>query len=182
MRRFVVVAAAVLCMSVSGFAQALRIGVDTGFISLGDVDDENALGGVHLIGVISDIFSFELSGSVFQDEGDVAGGVPVDIETVTIAATARASYPLSDAMAAYGGAGVSVNNFNDDGDVSFDSTIGYHLTAGIDYTLGEDWSLFGELRYAFLSLEGDIETGVAKQDFDDGYDVGIFRVGISYIL
>jgi opacity protein-like surface antigen len=77
--------------------------------------------------------------------------------------------------------GISMN-----ADVDVDNEVGFHVGAGLNFPLQNNWELFAEYRYTFLELEGDISVsamGITEsRSLEGDYDFGLLKVGVNYLF
>jgi len=81
-------------------------------------------------------------------------------------------------------------------DVNVDDAIGYHACAGLTLALSDSVELFGEYRFTWLDMEGDMSVNLTatlngtvveqlseSQKLDEGsYDFGLARIGVNIQL
>lgn len=68
-----------------------------------------------------------------------------------------------------------------------DNKIGFHVCAGVEVALTETIELFGEYRYTFCKVKGDISLNVPgivnmEESFSDNYNFGIAKVGVNFLF
>jgi opacity protein-like surface antigen len=132
--------------------------------------------------------SVELAGALFGDELQVpladrslrfTGDTNFDNQTVWL--SARYAYPLTHALAVYGGAGISYYRFDpdpqhvlvdsetlDEGffvtsaplDINADDEFGFHAAVGLQAALTRNIELFGEYRYIFIDRTVELAATV----------------------
>jgi hypothetical protein len=141
-------------------------------------------------------FTLELSVQGFDVGVDgnfpdgLSGG---DLRIIPIQLSIKKYFPFQSNTFAYfaGGIGYYLNSFTL-GDTRFnreeevESTLGYHLGAGIEYLFKRNMALILEVKYFFMSTNGswsytDPITGTQSGQFNDvKMDTAVFGIGISY--
>ncbi|MGD8535347.1 MAG: OmpW family outer membrane protein, partial [Candidatus Aminicenantes bacterium] len=141
-------------------------------------------------------FALELSVQGFDSGVDgnfpdgLSGG---DLRIIPIQLSLKKHFPFQSNTFAYftGGIGYYINSFTL-GDTRFnreeavESTLGYHLGAGIDYFFRGNLTFKLEAKYFFMSTNGtwsytDPVTGPESGQFNDiKMDSALFGIGISY--
>lgn len=175
------------------FGAGLMIGAS---FPAGDHYNSAAYFNVHFS--IKTVEEFTLEFSVQGFDVGVDGNFPDglsggDLRIIPIQLSLKKYFPFQSNTFAYftGGIGYYFNSFTL-GDTSFnreesvESTLGYHLGAGIEYFFKGNLALILEVKYFFMSTNGswsytDPVTGPESGQFNDiKMDSAVFGIGISY--
>lgn len=141
------------------------LGLRAGFHKARDADEGTWLGGVQLRLGMGEVLALEGSIEVRRDE--FLDGV-AKILSYPVQATLLV-YLMKSEMSLYllGGLGWYYSKISFDSslgvDDETDSDVGFHIGAGVDFGLGEDTSVNGDIRYIFLDPDSD---NLENEDFD----------------
>lgn len=132
----------------------------------------------------------------------------IERDTLAFQATARPELPLADRFGLYAGGGIGFysegiddslqtttsTDFTDFGSTTTDSADGedawgYHVLVGVQCVVLDNTELFGEYRWQVVdssidvesevrSVEGELEAGTSSTI--DGFDHGMFRIGLNF--
>ncbi|MDL1978801.1 MAG: porin family protein [Deltaproteobacteria bacterium] len=189
-----------VCVAVTSHAQEMRsrAGAHGAYSVGGDIEESKAGFGAQAELAVNSNFSIELALSRFSDEYNEAGiSLEQDLTTIGVSAVYRAAlgenvhgyliggldYNIVDMDASIDPAvyGISMN-----ADVDVDNEVGFHVGAGLNFPLQNNWELFAEYRYTFLELEGDISVsamGITEsRSLEGDYDFGLLKVGVNYLF
>jgi opacity protein-like surface antigen len=103
---------AVLAFVGMAHAGGFSVGGHGAYTLGGDIENEDFGYGAQVGVDISDMFSVELSGTMFSEEYDADTFGDLDVDAQHIALTARAEIPVRDVLALYVGGGISYNMFD----------------------------------------------------------------------
>lgn len=211
-KAWIIISMTVLCMAGVVHAQTVglsRLGLHGSYSLGGDVEDsEFGFGGQVEMSVTPNVF-VELAVSHFSDEPvrtrpAVRETMELDLTTIGLSAILRG--PLTDWIQGYVSAGVNYNIPDTDTrvaptqeiwtphtvEIDLDNRFGYHIAAGLNYPVHENWELFVEYRYTFLKLKGDWTAtiphtldGVSWEHVDvvsykEDYNFGLVKLGVNY--
>lgn len=163
----------------------LKVGPHLGVTLGGDVEEPGLVYGAQAVLQLTDVFSFELSGYMFEDESDdsdLGMDFEIDMEATAVALAMRAGKSFSEDLYAYLSGGIayymvdvdtSVDtagladvlgvpglavDWQADGDV--DDEFGFSIGAGLQFNVATQVELFVDFRYVFLELEVEIAQDV----------------------
>ncbi len=168
----------IIMTSLTGYAMELpanlRAGVHGAYSEGGDLAGSEFGFGGQVEFSINDHLGVELAITHFSDEPVWRNDL--DVTTVGLSAIGRA--PLFDKINAYVLGGVNYNFLSLSSPFArdIDDDFGFHLGGGLGFEIAEQWELFTEYRYTFLSA--DVSTRWAKTSED--IDFGLFKLGVNY--
>lgn len=189
MKKILVAAVSLLVSMTLCQAQSFKAGLHGGYTAGGDVEDKGFAYGAQGEVMFNDLFSVELAGTGFTDSGDGA-----DLKVKSFGLTAKCGMKPCKKSRVYGGAGLDYNMFDASSntalisDVDMDNKVGFHFCAGIEVGLADNVELFGEYRYTFVKLAGDVTVneglglGSMVVPVDEDYNFGVIKIGVNFLF
>ena len=191
----------------------------------GDVKKSKTGFGIQAESILNENLSVELALSSFSDEyadeysyyneyigenlASGTGSLKLNLTTIGISSIYRISFAPGGNVYLLGGINYNIVDLSGslDGEVlgyslhanldsDLSNEIGYHIGAGLNFPLMDNWNLFAEYRYTFLKLKGDFKWDATmyfeeysetehfeiSEKFDSDYDFGLVKIGIKYIF
>ena len=172
----------------------------------GDVVESKYGFGIQTENSINEFLSTELALSGFRDgineeiyfgNESITTTVNLNIITIGISAIFRISKGYLLGGFNYNVANIELSNdsemngkiLHDEATIYFKDDIGYHIGAGLNFPLSENWNIFTEYRYTYLTLNrmGNVKV-LYKGNYYDAefpkiyYDFGLVKIGINYLF
>ena len=227
MKKITCLAVVLVALAGVSHAGGFSVGGHGAYTLGGDIESEEFGYGAQVGIDLVDRVSLELSGTMFSDEVDAEELGMMDVDARHIALSARFDIPVNDTLLLYVGGGISYNMIEADEpavaevvdsmfgdgvaedfingggtieggmDIDIDDAIGYHLCTGVSLALSDSVELFGEYRFTWLDIEGELDINITAmqggvvqgapisqtEKIEEGsFDFGLARVGINILL
>jgi len=178
----VVVMVVTVISAVSTQAQ-VTIGGHVGYASGGDLSESAIAYGAQVILPVTDIISFLVSGSMFDDEADT-----ITVGITHIAGEMRASVLVfGEKLKLSGGIGVSHNAYDVDVslpgyEVTIENAFGFLVSGGVSFLITKNVEVFIEHRCNWIDSESEIQGPYDCQTVDGPYNSALTMLGVGIAL
>ena len=195
-----------LLIGATGQAQAARLGMHGVYSNGADVEESELGFGGQLEIPLNPILSVELAVTQFSDEWEADGAArEQDLTSIGLSAVFRG--PIGPHAEGYMLFGANYNTVDQDISIDppivssngtvigleaeTDDEVGFHIGAGMNFTIAYNMELFAEYRYTFLELEHEVAiTGssdgvtmsVPYGEGESDYDFGLAKLGMNFLF